>query len=184
MLWLLSILTCIFLWALVLAASFTLCHSPECLGTMKSTLNHRVLVRLLMTKSKQQAPSPPVKPDGMAGVNGGRLKMILAVRTDLSMTKGKTAAQCCHAVLGAYKKAPKGALAEWEVEGQPKVVVKVKTEEELLHLRLKAREKGLTTYLVQDAGRTQVAPNSLTVLAIGPASIPNIDEVSGHLKLL
>lgn len=31
------------------------------------------------------------------------LKMVLVVRTDLEMTKGKAAAQCCHACLSNYK---------------------------------------------------------------------------------
>ena len=34
------------------------------------------------------------------------------------------------------------------------------------------------------AGRTQVAPGSRTVLAIGPAPKSAIDAVTGHLKLL
>ncbi len=33
--------------------------------------------------------------------------MVLVVRTDLGMGKGKIAAQCGHATLGAYKKAVK-----------------------------------------------------------------------------
>ena len=35
-----------------------------------------------------------------------------------------------------------------------------------------------------DAGRTQIAPESKTVLSIGPAPLKAIDEISGHLKLL
>lgn len=34
------------------------------------------------------------------------------------------------------------------------------------------------------AGRTQVAPGSRTVLAIGPAPKSAIDKVTGHLRLL
>lgn len=47
-----------------------------------------------------------------------------------------------------------------------------------------ARLAGLPTYIVQDAGRTQVAPGSRTVLAIGPAPRSAIDQVTGHLRLL
>ncbi len=32
-----------------------------------------------------------------------RVKMVLVVRTDLEMGKGKAAAQCCHACLAAYE---------------------------------------------------------------------------------
>ena len=50
--------------------------------------------------------------------------MVLIVRTDLGMTKGKAAAQCAHAALACYKKALKSApevLAAWEKTGQAKV---------------------------------------------------------------
>ena len=35
------------------------------------------------------------------------VKMVLVVRTDLEMTKGKAAAQCCHACLAAYRQTHK-----------------------------------------------------------------------------
>lgn len=47
-----------------------------------------------------------------------------------------------------------------------------------------AAEQGLPTYIVCDAGRTQIAAGSQTVLAIGPAPKSAIDKITGHLKLL
>ncbi|KAF1328977.1 Peptidyl-trna hydrolase, partial [Globisporangium splendens] len=114
-------------------------------------------------------------------------KMVLCVRTDLKMGKGKIAAQCCHATLGAYKRAVKRApkaMRAWEMLGQAKVCLKVDSEEELLNLAAKASEHGLINYVVVDAGRTQIAPDSKTVLGIGPAPIDAINEVTGHLKLM
>ena len=64
-------------------------------------------------------------------------KMVLVVRTDLKMGKGKAAAQCSHAAVGAYKIAKKNApniLRKWEKTGQPKIVTKVETEGELLQV--------------------------------------------------
>ncbi|EEF42359.1 mta/sah nucleosidase, putative [Ricinus communis] len=95
--------------------------------------------------------------------------MILVVRNDLKMGKGKIAAQCSHATLGLYKKllhrAPK-ALNRWEMCAQPKVVVKIESEEDMLVLQERAKSLKLPTHITIDAGRTQIAPNSRTVMAI------------------
>ncbi|DBA04977.1 TPA: hypothetical protein N0F65_006979 [Lagenidium giganteum] len=114
-------------------------------------------------------------------------KMVLCVRTDLKMGKGKIAAQCCHATLGAYKRAVKktpNAVKAWEMMGQAKVCLKVDSEEEMLELAQAASVNGLINYVVIDAGRTQIAPDSKTVLGIGPAPIEAINAVTGHLKLM
>lgn len=47
-----------------------------------------------------------------------------------------------------------------------------------------AKKAGLPTYQVHDAGRTQIAAGSQTVLAIGPATKSALDKITGHLKLL
>ncbi|BFI06230.1 peptidyl-tRNA hydrolase, PTH2 family [Marchantia polymorpha subsp. ruderalis] len=102
------------------------------------------------------------------------------------MGKGKIAAQCSHATLGLYKKivnrAPK-ALTRWEMCGQVKVVTKVESEEELLFLQSRAKGLKIPTHITVDAGRTQIAANSRTVMSIlGPVRI--VDEVTRGLKLL
>jgi peptidyl-tRNA hydrolase len=53
---------------------------------------------------------------------------------ELQMGKGKIAAQCSHATLGAYKlgrKYCKSAVNGWEDYGQAKIAVKVETEAEM-----------------------------------------------------
>ncbi|KAJ1959973.1 hypothetical protein GGI12_004056 [Dipsacomyces acuminosporus] len=113
-------------------------------------------------------------------------KLVLIIRTDLGMTKGKIAAQCSHATLGCYKRALRyapGMLKAWEYTGQAKVTLKCSSEEELLALQKKAQELGLVAQSICDAGRTQIAAGSRTVLGIGPGPISLIDQVSGHLKL-
>ena len=42
----------------------------------------------------------------------------------------------------------------------------------------------MPSYIVHDAGRTQIAAGSQTVLAIGPAPKGDIDKLTGHLSLL
>lgn len=94
-------------------------------------------------------------------------KMVLVVRNDLKMGKGKIAAQCSHATLGLYKKllrrAPK-ALNRWENCGQVKVVLKTESEEDMLVLQGRAKSLQLPNHITIDAGRTQIAPNSRIVL--------------------
>jgi len=53
-------------------------------------------------------------------------KMVFGIRQDLKMAKGKAAAQCCHACLGAYKQAKKknpDAVRNWSRAGQKKITV-------------------------------------------------------------
>ncbi|KAK9469210.1 peptidyl-tRNA hydrolase PTH2-domain-containing protein [Lipomyces arxii] len=113
-------------------------------------------------------------------------KMILVVRTDLGMTKGKAAAQCAHAAVGCYKKSSRAhpnMLRFWERRGQPKITVQVKGEEALMILEAQAESVGLTHCLIHDAGRTQIAAGSATVLGLGPAPKPLLDQITGDLKL-
>ena len=114
-------------------------------------------------------------------------KMVLVVRQDLKMGKGKIAAQCSHATLGCYKaalKANKMAIKSWELCGQPKIAVKCQDEEQLLALRDHAQSMKVPFSLIRDAGRTQIAPGSKTVLGVGPAPEEIVDKITGHLKLL
>jgi PTH2 family peptidyl-tRNA hydrolase len=68
--------------------------------------------------------------------------------------------------------------------GQAKIAVQVKSEDELLELMGKARSLGVTAEVIADAGRTQIASGSRTVLGVGPAPKSMVDMVTGHLKLL
>ncbi|KAK9477578.1 peptidyl-tRNA hydrolase [Lipomyces japonicus] len=113
-------------------------------------------------------------------------KMILVVRTDLGMTKGKAAAQCCHAAVGCYRKVAhknNPSLLQWLRFGQPKITVQTKTEDSLLLLQAQAESLNITSCLIHDAGRTQIAANSATVLGLGPAPKPLLDQITGNLKL-
>ncbi|CAL7936409.1 unnamed protein product [Xylocopa violacea] len=112
-------------------------------------------------------------------------KLILVIRTDLKMGKGKVAAQCAHAAVAAYKAARKypKVLKAWEECGQAKITVKVDSENALEEVAKQAKRIGLLANTIQDAGHTQVKPGSKTVCAIGPGPAELIDQVTGHLKL-
>lgn len=129
-------------------------------------------------------------------------KQVIVVRKDLNMRKGKIAAQVAHASLGAYFKACEqkgysGAVQKNGVflKGTPmfawltgpftKICVAVDSEEELLALVAKANQKGILNCLITDAGKTEfngVATN--TCAAFGPEWCEELDELTGHLKLL
>lgn len=115
-------------------------------------------------------------------------KMVLVVRTDLSMGKGKAAAQCAHAAVDLYKKASKltpKLVRQWETFGQAKVALKGPEggKEALELLQKQAKEEGLATVIILDAGKTQIESGTATVLGIGPGPADIIDKVTGHLKL-
>lgn len=61
--------------------------------------------------------------------NLGSNKLLMVVRNDLKMGKGKVAAQCSHAAVMAYASSQVNRpeiFAEWKKTGQAKVVVKVR----------------------------------------------------------
>ncbi len=64
-----------------------------------------------------------------------------------------------------------------------KVALQAKSEDELLMLQAAAMSLSLTAKLVHDAGRTQIAAGSATVLGIGPGPKSVIGQVTGSLKL-
>ncbi|NXC24514.1 PTH2 hydrolase, partial [Campylorhamphus procurvoides] len=142
----------------------------------------------LLRKARAGIPTAAANLGAESDVMGesGEFKMVLIVRNDLKMGKGKVAAQCSHAAVSAYKQVQRRnpeLLKQWEYCGQPKVVLKAPDEDALAQLLAEAKRLGLTVSLIQDAGRTQIAPGSRTVLGIGPGPADVVDKVSGHLKL-
>ena len=114
-------------------------------------------------------------------------KLVIVARTDLGISKGKIAAQASHAAVNCALKSKKSDsknFNNWYSEGQKKVVVKCKGESDLHKLQRHAREIGLISSLVVDAGLTEVPPGTITCIGIGPASESAIDEITGDYALL
>jgi PTH2 family peptidyl-tRNA hydrolase len=114
-------------------------------------------------------------------------KQVIVVRTDIKMSKGKVAAQAGHAAVSAAEYARKNRpewWSPWIGEGQCKIAVKAKSERELLELERKARNAGLPAALIVDRGLTELPPETVTCLGIGPAPSDKVDTITGKLRLL
>jgi len=132
----------------------------------------------------------PIWDGDLAAIKAGitdQCKMVLIVRTDLKMKPGDISCQCAQATLACYKalqdKNPK-LVRHWEVTGQAKIALKGRSEEQLMELEAIAKSLNLCARAVHDEELTKKAEGSRTVLAIGPAPIKLVNEVTGELRLL
>jgi PTH2 family peptidyl-tRNA hydrolase len=114
------------------------------------------------------------------------IKVVVVVRTDLKMSAGKIAAQSIHAALGLLRNLGPNrdsVVAAWLANREKTVCLSCDGLDRMVNLQSQARALGLNTHIVCDAGRTEVAAGSCTVLAIGPDTAERIDAVTGSLKL-
>lgn len=114
-------------------------------------------------------------------------KMVILVRQDLKLQKGKMSAQVAHAAVESTLKSEKNdpdTVRKWRDSGQKKVVLKVADEKELFQYKEDAKAAGLVTALITDAGKTHIAPGTTTCMAIGPDLENKIDKVTGSLSML
>lgn len=116
-------------------------------------------------------------------------KMVFVVNMELNMGVGKVAAQCAHAAIALHRimiddtQRYGAMLMSWEQFGETKIVLKGENSAQLSELAKKAESLGLPNYIVQDAGRTQIAAGSQTVLGI-MGKVDTVDSITGKLKLL
>ena len=137
-----------------------------------------------------------------------RSKMMIVMRRDLKMRKGKIAAQAGHAcvdvILMALSKEGRlndfemtsdgfvlkntdkeiTPLSEWFIHGSAKICVYVDSEEELLSIARKAEERGIIVSVITDAGMTEFhGIPTKTCLALEPLPAEIADELTGGLPL-
>jgi len=134
----------------------------------------------------------------------GENKMVIVMRRDLHMRKGKIAAQaghaCVEAVLNTAKRdglfvqlsqdgwteedRQRFPLLAWLAEGEKKVCVYVDSEEALMEIHQQLTEQGILSALICDAGHTEFhGEATLTCLATEPAPDAKLDPVTGELPL-
>ena len=141
------------------------------------------------TRAASSTSRPLIAPDAPPSPP----QVVLCVVRELNMGVGKVAAQAAHAAVGllrAMQAARTPWLHAWEGAGEKTVVLDVATADAASLLAAKATQLGLpgarsrrrfdaarqaharcvAVHAVLDAGRTEVAPGSFTVLAIGGAS--------------
>jgi PTH2 family peptidyl-tRNA hydrolase len=116
-----------------------------------------------------------------------RYKQVIVFRSDIKLSKGKAAAQAGHAAVSAAEDARrhrKEWFEGWFREGQCKIAVKVPNEKALSELEKLAKELGLPCAMIVDRGLTEIPPDTVTCLGIGPAPAEKVDRITGKLRLL
>jgi len=111
------------------------------------------------------------------------MKQAIIIRQDLKLPKGKAAAQAAHAAVEAVLRSEKSIVKDWRAQGMAKIVLKVADERELLKYNQLAKDVGLKTAVITDAGKTVVEPGTRTCIAIGPEEDDLIDTIISELKL-
>lgn len=125
-------------------------------------------------------------------------KQVIVVNRNLNMPHGKLAAQVSHASLGALfecgRKNEKelhidfekdSAVEKWVNERFTKVVLYVKSDEKLVEVYNKAKEKGLPCSLITDAGFTVFnGVPTRTCVGIGPCFPDEFIGVTDKLRVL
>lgn len=113
--------------------------------------------------------------------------MYIFINNDLKMDKGKIASQVGHAVQfviediymnSGHKSETFDKYKKWRTSGCAKLVLKASTAQ-MNNLKLLPGASSIV-----DEGRTQIAPNSLTVVAFCPELKKNMRDITSSYKLL
>jgi PTH2 family peptidyl-tRNA hydrolase len=125
------------------------------------------------------------------------VKMVVVIRKDLSMRKGKMCAQAAHAAMKFLTEKNVSTQDDrievqldsverrWFEEGTAKIVVSCADERELGELMHKAKRAGVQVHSITDAGRTEFhGVPTVTCAAFGPAESDRLDPITGELTLL
>ena len=130
-----------------------------------------------------------------------KTKQVIIIRKDLKMRKGKIASQAAHASMKVFFdimtcendvysfKLPAsevGAEIKNWIDGSfTKITVGVNDLQTLLQLYEDAKQSNLLCALIEDNGLTEFSGNkTITALAIGPAAVDKIDQITANLPLL
>lgn len=123
-------------------------------------------------------------------------KQVIVIRKDLNMRKGKMIAQGAHASMAALTKFmtknqrgwwafyPPTEMEEWLNNSFTKICVYVESELELKEIFTRAAHAELPCSIIKDNGKTEFKEPTYTAVAVGPAEVSKVDEITGKLPLL
>lgn len=158
-------------------------HEPT---TATSSASNRITGQDLIPYAASLIPSSLASAFG----DMGNLKMTFVVNMELQMGRGKQCAQVAHAALGLYLQIQESRndrdqsrLLQWLTLGQKKIVLKGESLADIKRIQAQASEANIPTLLISDAGCTQIAPGSKTVLGLF-GTYEELDKITGSLKLL
>ncbi|MFX1465712.1 MAG: peptidyl-tRNA hydrolase Pth2 [Promethearchaeota archaeon] len=114
-------------------------------------------------------------------------KMVMVIRTDLKMSKGKMIVQACHAAVESSevaKRENREVWKKWRNGNSKKVALRIESLDELLELYNNTLQLKISCALIKDAGLTELPPGTTTALGIGPDKSEVIDKITGQLQLI
>ena len=122
----------------------------------------------------------------MATPPDSRRVIYLLVRTDLKMGAGKIAAQCGHAIQALTRRLSERQYQTYCQDNSTKICLKVPDLATLEKIAQAVQEEDpeIPLFQVRDAGHTQVPPDTVTCLGIGPVPREQLAHLLGTLKLL
>uniref|UniRef100_A0A7S0RL38 peptidyl-tRNA hydrolase n=1 Tax=Pyramimonas obovata TaxID=1411642 RepID=A0A7S0RL38_9CHLO len=119
-------------------------------------------------------------------ISSADAKVAIVIPLDLPMTAGKLASQCAHAAVAHYKLSIRSGMdwvPNWEASGEKTVVLACDNSQMIPELIEKAQSFMLLTHVVRDAGLTEVAPGTVTCMAVG-GPCNHVDMVTRDLEAL
>ncbi|MHA2296196.1 MAG: aminoacyl-tRNA hydrolase [Candidatus Hodarchaeales archaeon] len=104
--------------------------------------------------------------------------LVLVLRNDLKLGKGKFAAQAAHGVVTYTFLSPKNGKWDDKWEKDKKINIwAVKDLDDLKKLETTCRRLDVNTVMIRDAGHTQIPAGTQTCLAVGPAPRDYLDLI-------
>ena len=155
-------------------------------GMAKRSLDAKIKTRIkkqIKDEIKRQPILQRAVTDAATLYEGKGMKQVILMRKDLKLPAGKAAAQAAHASVEAVLKSNSLVVRKWREGGAKKVVLRIDSVKEVYEYARVAEDDGLAVAIITDAGRTVIAPGTVTCCAIGPSDEKVIDRITGKLKM-